>query len=60
MREQVCCVRIITHEGEKFVPIPVMQVGEIVLLRNGEGVVNIDSGSSVIPGGEYTSTYTGR
>ena len=23
--------------GEKFVPIPVMQVGEIVLLRNGEG-----------------------
>lgn len=23
--------------GEKFVPIPVMEVGEIVLLRNGEG-----------------------
>ena len=23
--------------GEKFVPIPVMQVGEIVLLWNGEG-----------------------
>lgn len=45
---------------EKFVPIPAMQVGEIVLLQNGEGVVNTDSGSSVIPGGEYTFTYTGR
>lgn len=37
MREQVCCVRIITHEGREVRPDPVMQVGEIVLLRNGEG-----------------------
>lgn len=38
MWEQVCCVRIITHEEREksFVLIPERQVGEIVLLL-GEG-----------------------
>lgn len=37
MREQVCCVRIITHEGREVRPDPRNAGREIVLLWNGEG-----------------------
>ena len=61
MREQVCCVRIITHEGREVRPNP-RNAGRGDSASPGmeKGVVNTASGSSIIPGGEYTFTYTGR
>ena len=60
MREQVCCVRIITHEGREVRPNPRNAGRGDSASGMEEGVVNTASGSSVIPRGEYTFTYTGR